>query len=463
LTDDTFATYSEIDTGPALSGTFPADPPTYPGVGITAYGCEIDCQYIIVGDLGAEVIVGKIDDQWHILRVTGSASTIPLTGSHNECRCCGSSRKNRKMRAEILTVSASCAEYAVGTQFVLDPISSSASDNPLRISISCLSTPTSTLEDIADWTAYACGNAAEMVSLACCAPFADSGTSGVDECRFEAVIRTAAAEGCSDCVYEILIWDEPGDPCVEFDDLEFGDPVIMEACGLADLPVGTRVIMARFPATDSGRDALSGEEPIEWFVVRACTEQDCADQCDTPPPQGPPCCGVLCSEMANAVTATVEIVASDCCTGSLAITMTKEGVATQCDSASDTAWFAYDLTDPAPPEIVICASTSAGSPSYPTKVAICNLELICGSADDLCGDAGGSGSPTDGPIFSLWVSYYSGYAVPTTVSRTLATQDRPASCCSPLYLEFEITIPVCFIAGAGVINASTTLRITITE
>lgn len=463
LLDTTFSTYSEIDEGPALGGPFPADPPTYPGVGITAYGCEIDCQYIITGDLGAEVIVGKIDGQWHILRVTGSASTIPLTGSHNECRCCGSSRKNRKLRAEIISASVGCAQYAVGTQFVLDPISYSTSDNPLRISLSCLSRPESLLEDIVDWTAYACGNEAEMISLDCCAPVDESG-GGSGSCRFEAVIRTQPAEGCSDCSYDILIWDEPGDPCIEFDDVEFGEPVVMEACGLSDLPAGTRVIMARFPATDTGRDALSGQEPIEWFVVRACTEQDCANQCDNPPPQGPPCCGVLCSEMPAGLTATVEILASDCCAGAASVTLDKQGAATQCDGAADTKWFAHDLTDPAPPEIIICSGAIAVPPFYPTKVAINNLELICGSAEDLCGDAGtSSASPTDGPVFSLWVSYYETYATGGSSGRVLATQNRVASCCSPLYLEYEITIPVCFIAGAGVITASTTLKITITE
>ena len=463
LVDPRFATYAEIDAGPALGDAFPADPPTYPGVGITAYGCEIDCDYIITGDLGAEVIVGKIDGQWHILRVTGSASTIPLTGSHNECRCCGSSRKKRKMRAEILTVSASCSEYPVGTEFVLDPITSSDFYNPLRLSLSCRSTADSPLEDITDWTAYACGNEAEMVSLSCCAPVEDSGTSGADECRFEAVIRTTAVEGCSDCVYEILIYDEPGDPCVEFEDEEFGLPVVMEACGLPDLPVGTRVIMARIPRTAAGRDELSGEDPVEWFVVRACTEEVCADQCDPPPPQGPPCCGVLCSEMPNGLTATVEILASDCCGGSLALGLTKEGAETECDSASDTKWFLYDLTSTTPPENIICSGTSSGSPAYPTKVAINNLELLCGSAEDLCGSESGSGSPTEGPLFSLWVSYYETYSPTGAIGRVMATQNREVSCCSPLYLEFEITIPVCYIAGAGVIIASTTLKITITE
>ena len=290
-------------------------------------------------------------------------------------------------------------------------------------------------------------------------------------CRFEALIRTQPAEGCSECSYDILIWDEPGDPCIEFEDVDEGEPVIMEACGLDDLPVGTRVIMARFPVTTTAIDALNGEDPIEWFVVRACTEQDCEDQCETPPPQGPPCCGKLCSEMPAGLTATIEVLASDCCSGSASVALTREGVLTECDGASDTTWYAHDLLDPAPPEILICSGTAPGFPPYPTKIAIANLELICGSAEDLCGDASGSMSGSisvsdpgsSGPPFSLRVSYYNSYNSIGEVGSTLATQDLVVSCCTPLYLQFDITIPVCFIAGAGVIVASTTLRITITE
>jgi hypothetical protein len=175
--------------------------------------------------------------------------------------------------------------------------------------------------------------------------------------------------------------------------------------------------------------------------------------------------------MPTGLTATVEVLASDCCSGSASVALIREGILTECDGAADTTWYAYDLLDPAPPEIIICSGTAPGFPPYPTKIAIANLELICGSAEDLCGDASGSMSGSisvsdpgsSGPPFSLRVSYYNSYTGVGEVGSTLATQDLVVSCCTPLYLQFDITIPVCFIAGAGVIVASTTLRITITE
>jgi hypothetical protein len=297
----------------------------------------------------------------------------------------------------------------------------------------------------------------------------DSASSSVsasvsDECRFEAVIEFTH-EGCA---YRVLIWRpiiDDDDPCTLFSD-EYIEDVIAEANGLPQLIAGDRVIIAKIPATITGRQALDGVDPVEWFIIRACTSEDCAFPCDVPPPQGPPCCGVLCSEMANGLTATIEVVSSACCSGSLSVAMTKEGIETQCDGASDTAWFVHDLTDTTPPEIIICTGVAPGFPPYPTKIAITNLELICGSAENLCADSmstSASDDDVDGPLFSLWVSHYNSYIAVGDQSRVLATQDRSVSCCSPLYAEFEITIPVCFIAGAGVIVSSTTLRITITE
>jgi hypothetical protein len=478
---------TKIDDGPVTDGQFPADPPIYPGVGITAYGCQLNCSYIISGSLGSSVIVGKIDGQWHILRVLGSASTIPLFGPSNDCRCCGNALKDVKLRAKVVYVSSQAGDYRACDIFLLDPVSTSRGYNPLEITVSCNSTVDSVLENIADWEVRVLGDPVEITSLSCCAEFptdctrvvydpsercecvgtgsgTGTGTGTAVVCRFELNIRFTHLG----IEYYVLIYqdveDVDDDPCTEFAD-EYIEDVIAEAAGLPNLDPGDRVIMARIPGGLAGRTALDGVDPIEWFIIRACNSMDCAYPCDTPPPQGPPCCGVLCSEMPNGLTATVEILASDCCAGSLAIPLTKEGVDTQCDGAADTTWFAHDLLDPTPPEIVICTGTSG---IYPTKVAINNLELICGSAENECAGTGtgtGTGTAGDvlGPIFSLWVSYYGAYAVPATVSTTLATQNRTVSCCSPLYLEYEITIPVCFVAGAGVVNASTTLRITITE
>jgi hypothetical protein len=491
-------TITALDDGPIPNGVFPADPPIYPGVGITAYGCQMNCTYVISGSLGSSVIVGKIDNQWHILRVLGSASTTPMFGPSNECRCCGNSLKDVKLRARVYRVTPdNCGPYRACDEFRLDPLSTALGYNPMEISLTCQSSEGSLFEDVNDWTAYAFGNEVTVVSVTCCAPYdecedvcerleysgvevcyccgsdSSSASSSVsasvsasvsDECRFEAVIEFTH-DGCE---YRILIWApiiDDDDPCTLFTD-EYIEDVIAEANGLPQLVAGDRVIIARIPSGITGRQALNGADPVEWFIIRACTAKDCAFPCEGTPPQGPPCCGVLCSEMPNGLTATIEVISSACCSGSLSVAMTKEGIETQCDGASDTAWFVHDLTDPNPPEIVICTGVAPGFPPYPTKIAINNLELICGSAENECADSMSTSASDDdiaGPLFSLWVSYYNQYVTPGAQSRTLATQDRTVSCCSPLYLEYEITIPVCFIAGAGVISATTTLRITITE
>jgi hypothetical protein len=453
--------YTPID-GDSIPA-YPLDPPNYPGVGVTAYGCEIDCNYLITGPLGAEGIIAKIDDQWHILRVTGSANTLPLTGPSNECRCCGGSRKNRIMRAEILRVdSGTGCQYPIGTQFTLDPITASNIRNPLRISISCEPQPDSAYEDIEDWSAFACGFPAEVLSIDCCAPYEGSGSgsgSGSGEaCRFEAVIRTAIVEGCSTCSYDILIWDEVGSPCQLFRDEKFGEPVLMEACGLPNLKAGTRVIMARIPGGIPGRAALDGQDPIEWFVVRACTDAICAYPCDEEPPAGPPCCGKLCSEHPETVTATIEVIAGDIvCEEPVAITLVRTA-SDACDGAADVRW---TLAAPIP-DNTLCPGTTAEDPFYPTWLDIENMQLICGTAGDVCGGEYGSGSASGsgsgaGPNFGLTM----GGGLET--GALSATQDQDASCCTPLYLEFTITGMFAMVAGAGVINHTVTLRIIITE
>ena len=61
--------HTAIDDGPITDGggfPRPEDYP-FPGVGVSAHACQLGCNYLIVGDLGADVIIGKIDDQWHIL------------------------------------------------------------------------------------------------------------------------------------------------------------------------------------------------------------------------------------------------------------------------------------------------------------------------------------------------------------------------------------------------------------
>jgi hypothetical protein len=496
--DNTISDYTAIDEGP-IPGVFPADPPIYPGVGITAYGCQINCDYTIVGNLGADVIVAKIDEQWQILRVLGSASTIPLFGPSNDCRCCGNSLKSTKLRARIIKVSPeSCGEYRACHEFDIDPVSTLSGGNPLGISIACNSAADSTFEDITDWVAYARGTTAEILTLNCCTEYAEcsnwqSSASGSDDpsetcicdegdiifepvsgsgsgsgsgaiCRFEATIRIPATEE-DPCSYDVLIYSLEIDACEEFEDVNEGEPVIMEACGLPALTAGTRVIMVRIPGGIPGREALDGEEPIEWFVVRACSSKDCANSCDQPPPEGPLCCGQYCSEMPQSVSVSIEMISGDLnCTGPVGVSLEKwGGGADECDGASDTRW---RLTAPIP-DNTLCPGVTTGpveGADYPTWLDIESMELICGSGSELetCGGGGsgsgsGSGSGGEGPPMSLAL----GGGLET--GDVFATQDLVASCCNPLYLEYTVTGMFGMVAGAGDVPAIVTLRIIITE
>jgi hypothetical protein len=65
---------------------------------------------------------------------------------------------------------------------------------------------------------------------------------------------------------------------------------------------------------------------------------------------------------------------------------------------------------------------------------------------------------------TLTVFGFGGYTTTGVGSSNIATQDRTVSCCSPFYVQFEVTGAFCFGAGASPVNATpqTTLRITIT-
>jgi hypothetical protein len=63
---------------------------------------------------------------------------------------------------------------------------------------------------------------------------------------------------------------------------------------------------------------------------------------------------------------------------------------------------------------------------------------------------------------TLTVFGYGGYAVTFVTDSYIATQDRTVSCCSPFFVQFEVTGAFCFGAGASPVASTTTLRITIT-
>lgn len=494
--EDCGVTVTALDAGPIPDEVFP-DPEkfVYPGVGITAYGCELNCNYVITGNLGASVIVGKIDNQWHILRVIQSASTTPLFGPSNDCRCCGDSLRGTKLRAKVVYVSSDGGDYRACDEFLLDPLSTELGYNPMEITLRCDSTPESAFQDIDDWTATAFGEEVEITSIQCCTTFSDncerfvygpseaclcdnSGSDSISsslsesvDCRFEARIEFIHLG----IEYHVVIYieHEEGDPCELFDDVYIED-VIMEAPGLPDLVAGDRVILARIPGGFAGRTALDGQDPIEWFLIRACSSRDCANPCDEPPIFISKCCGKPCNELPNTLTATIEVIDSDClCASGISFgaTLIRDGIEdADCSGAANIIW-AVNPTDMAePPEISGCINNPGGVP--PTKIRLANLELKCAdSRVDSCGNDFGSVSSSLsasdpgyelGPNMLLTVFGFNSYSS-TIVSNTyIATQNRDISCCNPFFVQYEVTGAFCYGAGASPVGSTTTLRITIT-
>jgi len=301
-----------------------------------------------------------------------------------------------------------------------------------------------------------------------------SGSGSGDECRFEAMIRVSPTmDDCAQCTYDILIWAEPedGDPCTDFEDVDI-DEVVAEACGLPDLPAGTRVIMAKIPGGLPGREALgSGEEPVEWFVVRACTADDCANPCDPEPdPFGPPCCGKYCSEHPNLLTVTVEMLSGDLSGAGAPYSFTiskHNGSPEDCNDAADTMW---NLLAPIADGTIWPGVTTDPDPGpYPTWLDIESFVLFCGDNDlatGACAGSGtGSGSGDIGPEFAAYMSggIIGGGDLTSSTGNTLLTQDLTVSCCEPLYLEYTVTGQFGMVGGAGTVPAIVTLKVTITE
>jgi hypothetical protein len=241
----------------------------------------------------------------------------------------------------------------------------------------------------------------------------------------------------------------------------FIENVIAEAAGLPDLQPDDRVIMARIPGGLAGRTALDGTDPIEWFIIRACNINDCLDDCDPPPVFTSRCCGKPCNELPASLSATIEILDTDCiCTSgtSFGATLVREATDpdADCSGAANIIWVVVPTTTTVYDEIAGCIHDPGGIP--PTKVRLANLELKCAdSRPDACG-----GPSELGPSFILTVWGFGTYASTSATDVYNATQDQTTSCCSPIYSQFEVTGAFCFGAGASPVIATTTLRITIT-
>lgn len=451
---------------------------------IEAHGCVINCFYSITTDIQAQCIVGKIDGEWNILRVMGTSFTGGVTASHNSCRCCGMTPSNRKLYARILTVTpAFCGEYRACDEFVLKGLDTACDpENPLRITAGCNSTADSELSNPEDWLITVCGvPVQEIISLQCCVPFSECvefdttiseegevdvencvcivesssesaseslsvsddlslnacGSAGRGLCRLEIVVETGPISDCNDCQYTILIYSDPYDidPCTDMEDV-IVDEVEAEACGLDDLSPCDRVIIARVPYHIPG---LRGSEcgPVEWFVIRACSENDCKDPCEPPPPPNSPCCDILCADLPSVMTATFEVTDCDCVPCGFTIAMPKM----DCLPGVERGQWRYD---PVETEIK-CLNAR-------TYVKFDDIQYFCG-ADESDSVSGSASDPIE-QVATLIVN---------GMSATLVE-----SSCNPLYSVFEInTLPLCWERFPGelppLVDLICKVRITITE
>jgi hypothetical protein len=329
-------------------------------------------------------------------------------------------------------------------------------ENPLEIEIGCNPDASSTLQDAADWFANVCGETAEIISIECAAPVPDcepevvhgvcvcndagtgsgsgSGSGSGLGTRFEMYIRTGPLPQCGDCDYTILIYtqDEEEEACA-LEDVPI-DVVRAEACGLPDLTPGTRVIMVKVPQ-DAEDESVPCEEN-KWWIIRSCHADECADPCDPPPPPPVTCCGILCQDLPETMTATVEITDCICAPCTFEIVMDKR----PCEGASLSGVWSREVT----PEEYKCDTER-------TTVRFDSIEYYCG------GDGGsGSGSGSIDQSASLIMNGVSGTLI--------------ESSCDPQYAVFEFDMgPTCidkFPGGTPIpfpYDLDCRVRVTVTE
>jgi hypothetical protein len=475
--------------------SFPFFPNHYPGIGVTAHACLLPCNYFIAGDLGSNVLLAKIDDQFHILRILDSAGPGPMFGPDETCRCCGGAWRHGRLRGKIISVSpVNCGPYRACDEFFVDAYSTSLGLNPMMVTLLCKPTASSQYLTPADWIATAFGAPAEVLEVVCCGhgQWCDctrsvtgtahedchchscggtgtsfTGTGTGTECGLNVVIRFTHAG----CTYVMLIYQNPhdGDPCA-LTDVPIKEVTAM-ACGLPKLKPGTRVLVVRrkrmTPETGTGT--------YEYDIVRACEHDSCANQCgEKPPPFGPPCCGHLCSDDAlpDTLTATIEVVHTDCQCDTVpppvTLTLSKWGGSTSdCSAAADVEWYYIDpYLPPGGNPVDFCEGHLPSPPNplpYPTKITVFNLHMLC-EADPGCGTGTGSGTDSGGtgPQMQLRIRGGGTYSATTWSFEITGDLNRHTSCCNPFFFQFRATGNFCHAALSGPINPSTTFKITIT-
>jgi hypothetical protein len=245
-------------------------------------------------------------------------------------------------------------------------------------------------------------------------------------------IDTGVLTGCGGCRYTILIYsvETEDDPCA-LTDVPI-DEVYAEACGLPNLNVGDRVIIVEVPYEgDHETSASDNCGPIEYFIIRACTIDDCSEPCNPPPPGGA-CCGIDCVDLPETITATIEI--SDCdCSCSFSVSLPKS----TCLPGNEYGEWRQDFAD-----IVRCDSLR-------NKFELTSLQYRCG-------DASSSSTESSGILLG-------GSLLFNGVGGTLVE-----SSCDPIYSVFElVNPPICKEKFPGMVppipDLNCRVRVIITE
>lgn len=435
---------------------------------VEAHGCVLNCQYTIAVSSGAaaQCIIGKIDGKWQILRVMHTAFTGGITGPDNSCRCCGINASSSKMFARVISVDpVDCDGYQPCDEFVIRTYEGGCDydpENPLGIRIGCFSTEGSELNNPADWEVTVCGQIVEeILSVNCCMPItacsegsdsqsvsdsaSASSSASDEECRVEITVRTGPLASCGGCDFILLIYSDPydDDPCADTE--VFIDEVDAEACGLPNLQIGDRVILAELPFRYPGVANTNSEcGPVSNYIIRACQVDDCTSPCDPPPPPGE-CCGMTCDELPASVFASIEILDCDC-----ACSIGRELPKVECIPGDESGQWRYN---PEPDEYD-CETSRV-------RFQIQDIQYFCGRpASDSASDsasASDSGSTSDPVIEQSAALVFNG------VGGTLIE-----SSCDPIYSVFEFASPqpICFDKLPGMIpfpDITCRVRITITE
>lgn len=434
------------------------------GKTVVAYACTIGCSYTI-SPQAASVIVAKIGDHYHILRVLNSDITFPVTGPSTICRCCGLSSSLTKLQVKITQVDPPCPSLLGRTFFlqynncrndcgwygelVLDcaDCGSGSGENGLLLSVcvGCNAETESEFEDVDDWTVEVSGEVRPITEVHCGGGLGSGSGSGA-ACMIDVSVGPVLAGLCGHTFHLCITAVLDDDPCA-LEDVLIGEPVAAEACGLPNLAVGTRVIMARIPLTPltgSGQVGGSGCDPVEYFIIRACdTAENCADNCDDPLSVESPCCGELCEDMPVALTATIEVANCSCvCDTPPEFPLTKS----ECLPGVEMGEWRWEDSPP-----------SETCPQAEFYLQLDSLQLTCSSDEFGSGSGSGSGA-SGGRNFQLMVGGLFG----TPIRATLIE-----SHCNPTYLVFELEAAFCVDRTPGEIppteDLSCTFIITIVE